>query len=507
MFNLGNDNFVWWTGIVEDVNDPEKLGRVRVRVIGVHDDATVTTEQLPWASPIMPLNSASAGGIGTSPTGVIEGSWCMGFYRDGEFGQDPIIWGTVPGRYVESNGSDRSGRGQEVPAALKQSNTPTGGSGAAASGSTPTGTAGYGQGSLNATPDQLNSASSAELTDFLKQQEGFSANSFWDHKQESIGYGTKAKYKGEVIDEAEATRRLEQNISRYKSEVLKRKEKYGYDWNDRQVDALTSFAYNLGPGALDTLTANGKRDNATIANKMLQYNKASGKVLPGLARRREQEVAMFNSGGASSPSGNQAMSPDTGVDEDIQRGQTQGTAQNTVSPQTSAVAAKQSTASQPASAATGTYYSDLPKAATQQEYESTEVAESKKEVTETDLFSEPESPAASQYPYNMVTQTRSGHVIEYDDTPGAERIHHFHRSGSFEEYHPNGDKVNKTKGNHSDVVHGNKNIHVKGNLNIVVDGYWQVVVGGTAVIGAGATIDTKSGGNTTMKAPKIDLNP
>lgn len=74
----GKENFVWWTGVVEDVDDPEKLGRVRVRIIGLHE-SNLVTEDLPWASPIMPLNSASAGGIGTSPTGVIVGSWCLGF--------------------------------------------------------------------------------------------------------------------------------------------------------------------------------------------------------------------------------------------------------------------------------------------------------------------------------------------------------------------------------------------------------------------------------------------
>ena len=53
---VGKDNFVWWTGIVEDVeNDPLKIGRVRVRIIGYYDEE-VSTEELPWAMPIMPIH-------------------------------------------------------------------------------------------------------------------------------------------------------------------------------------------------------------------------------------------------------------------------------------------------------------------------------------------------------------------------------------------------------------------------------------------------------------------
>ena len=496
----GKDNFVWWTGVVEDVNDPEKLGRVRIRIIGYHEEF-VQTEELPWASPIMPMNSASAGGIGISPTGVIEGSWCLGFFRDGEYAQDPIIWGTVPGKQVSPDGN-RSGRGSQVPGALKVL------SGASSPDSVSEGTAGYAQGDTTATPEQLSNAGSAELTDFLKQQEGFSAKSFWDHKQESIGYGTKANFKGEVIDEAEATRRLEVNIAKFRAGVIARKNKYGYDWNDRQVDALTSFAYNLGPGSIDTLTANGTRDNATIANKMLQYNKASGKVLPGLARRRQQEVAMFNSGGTDGNVPPAALSPETSTDQLVQR--ETASERNRTSTTTTSQAASSGSSRSGTSGSTGqsrAQLSDLPQHSTQQELDTTEPVENKTPVTSNDLFGEPESPAAPQYPYNTATYSRSGHLIEMDDTPGAERLHTYHRSGSFEEYHPNGDIVERTIGSNFDIVHGDKNIHVKGNLNIVVDGYWQVVVGGTALIGAGSTIDTKSGGNTTIKAPKIDLNP
>ena len=77
----GRDGFLWWVGVVEDRIDPMSLGRVRVRVFGYHtsDKTKLATEDLPWAFCIQPCTSASSGGVGTSPTGPIEGSWVIGF--------------------------------------------------------------------------------------------------------------------------------------------------------------------------------------------------------------------------------------------------------------------------------------------------------------------------------------------------------------------------------------------------------------------------------------------
>lgn len=58
-------------------------------------------------------------------------------------------------------------------------------------------------------------------------------------------------------------------------------------------------------------------------------------------------------------------------------------------------------------------------------------------------FTEPKTPYAAKYPFNHVYESESGHVIEVDDSPGAERLHWYHRSGSFKEIHPSGLEVNK----------------------------------------------------------------
>lgn len=92
-----NANFYWWFGVVEDRNDPLRLGRCRVRIIGYHteDNEILPTEDLPWAMPVMPANSAGTSGVGWSPTGAVEGSWVVGFFADGENGQHPMFFGTV----------------------------------------------------------------------------------------------------------------------------------------------------------------------------------------------------------------------------------------------------------------------------------------------------------------------------------------------------------------------------------------------------------------------------
>ena len=64
-----------------------------------------------------------------------------------------------------------------------------------------------------------------------------------------------------------------------------------YKWNQNEIDALVSFAYNIG--SIGGLTANGTRSRSAIAVKMMEYNKAGGRVYRGLTRRRTAEKKLF----------------------------------------------------------------------------------------------------------------------------------------------------------------------------------------------------------------------
>ncbi len=96
---IGRGNFTWFVGVVEDRDDPVQLGRVRVRCYGYHteDKGQIPTNELPWAIPINPIQSASVSGVGLSPTGLVEGSWVVGFFMDGDDAQEPMIMGSIYG--------------------------------------------------------------------------------------------------------------------------------------------------------------------------------------------------------------------------------------------------------------------------------------------------------------------------------------------------------------------------------------------------------------------------
>lgn len=91
---IGQDGFLWWIGIVEDIDDPLKLGRCRVRIFGYHSDKdvkTIPTEDLPWATVLMSPNASKT----YSP--INPASWVVGFFFDSTDAQEPVIMGYIPG--------------------------------------------------------------------------------------------------------------------------------------------------------------------------------------------------------------------------------------------------------------------------------------------------------------------------------------------------------------------------------------------------------------------------
>jgi len=109
---MGLDGFVWFTGVVEDRNDPAKLGRVRVRCLGLHteDKNEIPTDALPWAHVMHPIHDPSMQGMGNTPAFMVEGTWVVGFFRDVQDKQQPIVMGTLPGysQVPDDIGDDKS---------------------------------------------------------------------------------------------------------------------------------------------------------------------------------------------------------------------------------------------------------------------------------------------------------------------------------------------------------------------------------------------------------------
>jgi uncharacterized protein YcbK (DUF882 family) len=99
-----------------------------------------------------------------------------------------------------------------------------------------------------------------------------------------------------------------------------------------------------------------------------------------------------------------------------------------------------------------------------------------------EAWDEPESAFRGAYPYNKVTQTESGHIIEVDDTPGSERLHIYHRSGTYIEIDANGSMVKRTKGSSYEIIDRNGKISIAGRADISVNGACNIFVGNDANI-------------------------
>jgi len=95
-------------------------------------------------------------------------------------------------------------------------------------------------------------------------------------------------------------------------------------------------------------------------------------------------------------------------------------------------------------------------------------------------WSQPKTAYAAQYPFNKVTASESGHVQEIDDTPGAERIHTAHKSGSFNEIGPDGTQVTRVVGDNYTIIDNNGYILIEGRANVHVAGECNVMIMGDA---------------------------
>jgi predicted chitinase len=131
-------------------------------------------------------------------------------------------------------------------------------------------------------------------------------------------------------------------------------------------------------------------------------------------------------------------------------------------------------------------------------------------------FSEPKTSFAAKYPYNHVYESESGHIQELDDTPGHERIHLYHRKGTYYEIDPNGSKITHIVGDNYHIVDRNGCIYIAGECNITiggktnilcqadadiqVEGSANMVIGGNFDLGVAGNMTTTVGGTYTVQS-------
>ena len=136
---------------------------------------------------------------------------------------------------------------------------------------------------------------SQECVNLVKFFEGFEAKAYlcpanvW-----TIGYGrTRNVKEGDMINELQAERDLLEELEEFGHQVLNTVQ---VPLEQNEFDALTSWTYNLGVGNLQSSTLLKKLnsgDKNSVPSEMLRWNKAAGKVLAGLTRRREAEAKLW----------------------------------------------------------------------------------------------------------------------------------------------------------------------------------------------------------------------
>ena len=87
--------------------------------------------------------------------------------------------------------------------------------------------------------------------------------------------------------------------------------------------------------------------------------------------------------------------------------------------------------------------------------------------SDTDTWDQPEIAYATTYPNNHVYESESGHILEFDDTSAAERIHLQHKTGSSIEYNPNGDRVDIIKGAQYVLTSSHNLVNIDGRSDTV----------------------------------------
>lgn len=454
---ISKHEFVWWHGMVEDVHDPMKAGRVRVRIIGWHnpDKGQLPTKDLPWALPILPVTSASSSGIGHSSTGLVPGSVVIGFFRDGQLAQQPIIFGSILGIPLEGPPGSSFGYGDP------RLTVATGGL--------------Y-------KPDENALGPKTPIGKFAPRSGHYVGATF--DPGEDLGFAP-----GEEIGSVGGIA------------------KYEYDFYKKGITHLNSYYGNIYPrywggptGSISPITdvntlAGGC--GPTHGSKILQeyiIDRASlGNILPVPKFRPIFEIPLMGydvpvgemiiAMGSNGVGGDLIKKFDLGAGGGFRTGEDIWGVYGGLPPlpentESSAElffrAGNDPNAGNPfygfettTSMRGNEYFERLFGATT--EYISEEQDENGNRIYVVDkknpwVFCPPQGTTLTrQYPYNHVYETESGHIMEFDDTNGGERIKIAHRLGTSEEVIEDGskieqvvnDKYTRILGDHNTVVGGN----------------------------------------------------
>ena len=503
---MKNKNLNWWTGVVEDRDDPEKLGRCRVRIFGYHtsDTRELPTKDLPWAIPIQPITSAATSGVGATPVGVVTGTWVVGWFLDGEEAQRPIIMGTLAGK-PSTNAETKAKQTQAstdkntlkdsrnkivydiqgnainndtvqldvtetlIPLKSQDLTKLTKALGDTLSAGVYTkvgdsGELGKYQLSLSTLIDlgYLRRPSGGIITSDIAD-----TDSNWTNKG-----GIKSKKDFLANTSVQETAMFDYTKSNY--DTLVRLGKVKETDNYQVVGGLLASAHVIGAKNSDKLDKKNyagtkARDFFIVGNSILggdsteflRSYEETGNYLPNTSTLNNEDLAKVK--GFEDPNKKYPKFEYAGL-------------------------------------------SDVNKLAVgDRSHLSFQVKENNKiekiQLARTSqTWDEPDPAFGGSYPYNQVIETEAGHVIEIDSTPNAERIQVFHKKGTYIEIDVNGSMVRKTVGENYEIMDRNNFVYVKGAHCLTVEGKTSILVKDNAVIEVEGDLSVTGRGNTLVQS-------
>lgn len=533
----------FYIGVCEDRFDPLMLGRIRVRIIGLHthDKALLPTEDLPWAYRVQSTTSAGISGIGHAPVGIVEGTSVIVQFVDGDL-QQPFVVGVLGGI---------PNRNQSVLETYEITGQP-------AQATIPLETEAPEEPSQEETQNTFPIRSAQEFTTspaliaYLKEKESFRSKPYQDQAGVwTIGYGTTF-INGVAVGPTTAPITQETALALLNDRLVNEfepgvKAAIRAPITQSMFDACVDLSYNIGVGAFrrsSVVSNTNAGQYEAAAESFLLFNKIRNpktgqlEVSNGLTARREYERNLYLKEGIPTNTGDLKETP-----QSISASQVETTTEDTAGTTLGITRGKftgDAGFSDPNKKYPLQSHLDEPdtnRLARNQKIRQTavyikELAEHKNvpKANGKGTWNQSPTPYNATYPFNNVWQSESGHLLEFDDTPDNERVHLYHKSGTFNEVDHNGTQVNRVVGDAYTIYERNGFVHIVGNVDVTVDGAktlrvenaLDVEVHGATTINihnsaklniannfdltVGGNMKVKVAGNYAVDAPRIDMN-
>ena len=519
---MGKDGFQWFVGVVEDRMDPKRLGRLRVRCLGHHteDKDKLPTKDLPWAHPMNPITSATVSGIGQTPLGAVEGTWVVGFFTDGPSAQQPVIMGTLPG---VPKSTSTGAKGFEDPSGI------------------------YPKYAGESDVNRLAINETAEVPDLEAVDGGNQVVEFNGGDESDPISKSNRTSEVETIKMAQFQADLEHelrdqgfNSTSNATEILKaatdfknnyaKKYKLPANILQSKENILTGAANHIDTIVSKTVSTVNGTNSGTLLKDSILVN-AEGKLFtPGNLK----DVLPANLSVDAIASGVQNITSfnikdlSTSSLESFYSAATDKIPGNLIKGDVVAGALKYFKSPLKKVSLNPHLTSVLDKANLTQNIGVAQIDGVAGEIlgtsglntAVTDLgaitadldslsggaWSEPPSPYAAEYPYNHVYESESGHLKEFDDTKGAERIHERHTSGTGYEIGPAGTKVTRVVKDNYEIISNDDFLHVKGTRRQTVDEGVRIRCNAKAGPGNSYSIEVGIGSNCNIEVNGGNVN-